>query len=128
MTHAIGSLLAPAVLLAGLALSGCNTLPPASPEQVAALQGTYAGVAIINDPALPGPVCAPELRIVGFTVAGNQASFGEFSGTIRDDGSLEMVSRRSWIIGRFVPGGFVGQVIVPPTDLCVYRVSLSRSP
>ncbi len=115
-------------MVTALTLGGCNNVPPASLEQAAAWQGTYAGTAVINDPALPGPVCAPQIPIAGFVVTGNQVSFGEFSGTIRNDDSLEMTFRRAWLTGRFVPNGFVGAMFVAPTEYCQYSVSLSRSP
>lgn len=123
--HSFATTWLPAVLTA-LVLGGCNTLPAATPEQAAAWQGTYSGIAVINDPALPGPVCAAQIPISGFTVTGNRVQYLEFGGTIRNDGSLEMVMRQVWIMGRFQPNGFFGQLLVPPTDVCVYRLALSR--
>jgi hypothetical protein len=111
-----------------LALAACNTLPPASPEQVAAYQGTYTGEAVLPDAAMPGPVCQARIRITGFRVVGNEVEFGVFSGTIRNDGSIEMFNRQDSIVGRFEGmGQFVGELIVPPTELCRYRLSLSRT-
>jgi hypothetical protein len=114
-------------LVALLALAGCNTLPAATPEQVAAYQGTYSGEAVLPDAAMPGPVCQPRIRITGFHVVGNQVEFGVFSGTIRNDGSLEMFNRQDTILGHFEGmGQFNGELIVPPTEVCRYRLSLSR--
>jgi hypothetical protein len=120
--HRLLRLTVPALLLAG-----CNTLPPATPEQVAGIQGTYAGEAVLLDPNLPGPVCAPRIRMIDFQVTGNQVNFGVFSGTIRNNGSLEMYFRQDSIVGGFGPEGFVGELRVPPNQYCVYRVSLGRT-
>jgi hypothetical protein len=111
-----------------LALAGCNTLPPATPQQVAAYQGVYSGEAVLPDAAMPGPVCQARIRIVDFRVVGNEVRFGVFYGTIRDDGSLEMYNRQDSILGHFEgQARFVGELIVPPTGLCRYRVELART-
>jgi hypothetical protein len=111
-----------------LALAGCSSLPPATPEQVAAFQGTYSGEAVLPDTAMPGPVCQARIRIVDFRVVGNQVRFGVFNGTIRNDGSVEMFNRQDWIGGRFEGNGqFVGELIVPPTEICRYRLLLART-
>ena len=102
-------------LLAVLVPAGCASLPPASLEQAAAWQGTYAGDAVINDPALPGPVCQPQIHIIDFKVTGNQVNFGEFSGTIRNNATVDLMSARIWIGGRFEPNAFVGELLVPPS-------------
>ncbi|KAA5611214.1 hypothetical protein [Rhodovastum atsumiense] len=109
-----------------LPATACNSLPPATAAQVAAWQGTYSGEAVINDAALPGPVCQPRVAIADFRVVGNQVEFGLFNGTIRDDGSVQMVNRQVWIMGRFEDGRFVGSMIVPPTEVCRYQVLLER--
>ncbi len=113
-------------LSAIFALAGCNSLPPASLEQAAAWQGTYAGDAVINDAALPGPVCQPQLHIFNFKVVGNQVSFAEFSGTIRNNATVELLGARIWMGGQFVPNAFVGELAVPPQQVCRYRVLLNR--
>ena len=111
-----------------LALAGCNTVPAATPAQVAAYQGTYSGEAVLPDAAMPGPVCQARIPITGFQVTGNQVNFGVFFGTIRDDGSLEMFNRQVSILGHFEGmGQFVGELIVPPTEVCRYRMVLSRT-
>ena len=109
-----------------LLLAGCNTVPPATPEQVAGLQGTYSGDAVIDDPALPGPACQSSIHMIDFQVVGNQVHFGGFNGPIRDDGSVELVAGQSWIYGRFEGNALVGSLIIPPTSLCRYHFSLTR--
>ena len=119
-----------AVLLLGVlgtgVLVGCNTIPAATPEQMAPFQGTYSGEAVMGDVAMPGPVCQPRIRIVDFNVVGNEVRFGGFRGTVRQDGTVEMTMGQSWIAGQFVsPGGFAGQLLLPPTSVCRYRLTLS---
>jgi hypothetical protein len=115
-----------AVVLGGLALSGCNTVPDATLAQTAPYQGAYVGGATINDPALPSNVCQSQIRFDGFTVSGNEVRFGEFRGAIREDGSIQMNVGATWINGRFVPpASFVGQLLLPPVNICIYRVELN---
>jgi hypothetical protein len=114
-----------ALVPGALMLSGCNTIPAASLAQTAPYQGTYAGGATINDPALPSNVCQSQIKFDGFTVSGTEVRFGEFRGTIHEDGSIQMNVGATWINGRFVPpANFVGQLLLPPVDICVYRVAL----
>ena len=114
------------LVLGGLMLSGCNTIPAASLAQTAAYQGTYAGGATINDPALPSNVCQSQIKFDGFTVSGTEVRFGEFRGTIHEDGSIQMNVGATWINGRFVPPAtFVGQLLLPPVNICIYRVELN---
>jgi len=113
------------VVLGGLALTGCNTIPDATLAQTAPYQGTYVGGAVINDPGLPGQACSPEIPFRGFTVSGNQVNFGEFNGPIREDGSVYLVVGQSFITGRFMPPAtFVGQLMIPPNNICIYRIEL----
>lgn len=114
-------------VLSVLALSGCDTLPSATLEQTGPYQGVYTGGAVIVDPALPANVCSPQIPFAGFTVSGTEVRFGQFDGTIHSDGSIDMVSRGVWIRGRFVPNAtFIGEMLVPPVNVCVYRVTLNR--
>lgn len=125
--RAIRHTLLPVSVLAGTLLVGCNTIPSATPDQVASIQGTYAGEAVMNNPRTPGPVCAPRIPIVDFRVVGNQVHFGRFNGTIRVDGTVEMTLGATWITGQFQPpNGFVGQLLVPPVTVCRYTLRLQR--
>ena len=114
------------MVFGALALGGCNSLPAASLQQTAAWQGTYAGQAVIGDPNIPAQVCSPQIPMRGFTVSGNQVQFGEFSGTIANNGSVEMVFRQMWIRGGFVPDAFIGELLTAPGGACTYRITLSR--
>lgn len=112
--------------LPALALGACTTIPPASPEQAALWQGVYAGEAVINDPALPANLCTGRIAMRDFQVIGNQVKFGLFTGTIRENASVELVEGRISIYGGFEPNAFVGTLQLPPYPYCSYRVVLNR--
>ena len=113
------------VVFGGLALTGCKTIPDATLAQTTPYQGTYVGGATINDPGLPGNVCPSQIPFSGFTVSGDQVHFGQFNGPIREDGSVNLVAGQSFLTGRFMPPvTFVGQLMIPPNNICIYRVEL----
>ena len=85
------------------------------------LDGSYRGSGrVIRN---PGGTCQLGMPVYGMKVSGDQVHFGSFSGTIQANGSVEMVSRRNWVIGRFNGPHFEGRWIAPA---CSYELSLDR--
>jgi hypothetical protein len=59
-------------------------------------------------------------------VAGDQVSFGSFSGRIGINNQVELMSREDWISGQFTGTKFSGTVT--PRDIgCEYHMELQRA-
>ena len=94
-----------------------STLP--NPAGAITRGGTYAGYADVLSTG--GGLCINDKTVTNFKVHGNQVRFGEMSGTIAPDGSLQMVFGNTWIVGRFQGTTFRGQIIAGGPMGCTLR-------
>src|ERR1700760_1091036 len=97
---------------------------PSAPLTVADRNGTYAGAADVLTTG--GGMCLSNRRVTNFRVHGNAVQFGEFHGTVGEDGGLQMVFRSVWITGRFRGGTFRGQLSENGGIGCTYLLALER--
>jgi hypothetical protein len=113
-------------------LAGCtgsatapSTAAGASPATASSpLDGDYSGFMT----AVPGHDigCRPTVQVTGMHVAGDQVSFGSFSGRIGVNNQVEMRSKEDWISGQFTGTKFTGTVT--PRDIgCEYHMELERA-
>jgi hypothetical protein len=96
--------------------------PPATAS--GPLDGDYNGFMT----AVPGHDigCRPTVQVTGMHVAGDQVSFGSFSGRIGINNQVELMSREDWISGQFTGTKFSGTVT--PRDIgCEYHMELQRA-
>ena len=122
--YAIGVGLAP--LLAGCAGSATAPLAAAGALPATAsgpLDGDYNGLMT----AVPGHDvgCRPTVEVTGLHVAGDQVSFGSFSGRIGINNQVELMARAESIRGQFSGTKFTGTV-TPRNVGCEYHMELER--
>jgi hypothetical protein len=86
--------------------------------------GTYAGAAFNQDPAIPEQICPQRIPIEGFQVAGRYAVFGVYSGEIDPNGNVSLQYQNTFIWGQLADGQFNGQF--RQNLRCIYTVQLSR--
>ncbi len=86
--------------------------------------GTYAGVAINQDPAIPEQVCPQQIRMESFQVAGRYVVFGVYRGEIDPDGRVQIQYQNNFIWGQFGDGLFNGALRL--NVRCIYSVRLAK--
>lgn len=130
------------LVVASLALAGCQpspplppapttaTIPPPAAEQPpaparAGWDGEYAGVGHLL--VAPGGQinCPRQISITGMTVSEGRARFGDYRGRVDANGRVRMVLQQSWITGRLADGRFEGTLFRPHPG-CRYRMVLDR--
>jgi hypothetical protein len=102
------------------------TSPP--PAQAVSRDGSYTGTATVL--VTGGGLCTETLKVSGFEVRGQRASFGGFRGTIAADGGLQMAYGQDWIVGQFDGATFRGQLnTLGRFDApgCNYMLNLQRT-
>jgi hypothetical protein len=92
----------------GLAAPPPGLEPTSPPMQAVSRDGSYTGTATVL--VTGGGLCTEALKVSGFEVRGQRASFGGFRGTIAGDGGLQMAYGQDWIIGQFEGATFRGQL------------------
>ncbi len=97
--------------------------PPAQPLAEPGNDGAYRGTGTLT--RNPKGTCIGQLDLDGMVVQAGQVQFGRFSGSLRPDGSVRMVSGRVHVQGRFRAGRFQGSM-TDPTPGCDYRLDLTR--
>ena len=86
------------------------------------LSGSYTGMGrVVRD---PGGTCSVNEPVTNFHVSGDQVNYGEFHGTIRSNGSVEMVYGKTWVVGQFNGPHFIGRYIAP---MCSYQIAMNRT-
>jgi hypothetical protein len=99
---------------------------PPPPAQAPGWDGSYTGEGLLtSDPG--GQIsCPSRMPVYGMKVADGRVHFGDFRGTIRPDGSVQMPFGRSYVSGRFADGRFMGN-LYQPFPGCRYDLRLSRT-
>ena len=97
--------------------------PAAPPTGGMPYDGAYRGIGIAT--SNPNGMCDTQLTITNFKVSQGKVSFGEFHGTIRPQGDVEMAFRNTWVTGQFYPGRFDGQ-FYEAFPGCTYRMQMTR--
>ncbi|MBN8905045.1 MAG: hypothetical protein J0H14_12510 [Alphaproteobacteria bacterium] len=100
--------------------------PPTTHAQAPGWDGAYAGEGLLTfDPG--GQITCPNrMPVYGMNVADGRVHFGDYRGTIRPDGTVQMPFGQSSISGRFADGRFIGN-LYQPFPGCRYELRLSRS-
>jgi len=102
-----------------------STPAGASPATASSpLDGDYSGFMT----AVPGHDigCRPTVEVTGMHVAGDQVSFGSFSGRIGVNNQIGMHSDYNWISGQFTGAKFTG-TLTPQHIGCWYHMELERA-
>jgi hypothetical protein len=99
-----------------------QTPPPPAPA-APGYDGVYRGAGTLT--RNPKGVCIGQLEMVDMVVSNNAVQFGRFSGQVRPNGSVLMVSGRVHIQGRFAAGRFRGNMTDPKPG-CDYHMDMAR--
>ena len=123
----------PVIIDTSLGAVPLNPPPGAQPTlpgsaQAVSRDGNYTGVGVVL--STNGGLCTKPLAISGFVVRGNSVQFERSSGTIAEDGALQMVADGNWIVGQFQGAAFRGEwtMSAPRGDPgCSYILNLART-
>lgn len=99
--------------------------PLQEPAPAADLSGAYIGTAVVTYNPRHATDCH-DYTISGFRVAGRNASFFAFRGTISPAGEVVMQASDKWISGRFVGRSFYGQ-LWRRHPACTWNLTLSAA-
>ena len=107
-------------ILAGLSL----TLSACAPQGpiTTAYDGVYEGQASLTSPAMP---CEVPGNLSPMKVSGGHVDFGNLRGWVQQDGQVNLVFGRVYVVGQFQGTHFSGQ-IMNPQPACNYNLSMDR--
>jgi hypothetical protein len=92
-----------------------------------AFDGTYHGTSYVTDPGLAGELmCSNNVPLNPMTVTGGHVVFGNVTGWVQPDGSLQMVFGPVRVYGQFQGTHFQG-LVYNPQPACNYRLEMSRA-
>lgn len=95
---------------------------PGSNPRTTNLSGLYTGMGRVS--RNPGGTCPVNEPVSNFRVQGDRVVYGQFSGQIAENGSIQMEQGRVWVVGQFNGPHFEGRYIMPA---CTYMISMDRT-